>query len=403
MEYVVRMKAYCSNNTASEWEKKTIKTTGCQSVTTCVKPEILSVTADSNKVTIVTNGNATTWYTIEYTAAPQTATSTWTNLASMSFTSVIPNLQKCKEYVVRVRTFCTQTLSSDWVYRTVKTTGCVQAICPKPTITNVLADSTKAGFTWTAIAGMTYQAAYTPNPVTATSAWTSISVTPNNGAYIVGLIKCKEYRVRVRTVCSSDYFSDWDYKTFKTIGCAVTTPCIKPAVLTSTPITGGTVLNWVGSSQCYQVRYAKKTTTAAVWKTDSICATTHTVLNLDACTFYAWQVRARCADGSWSDWTSKATFETGGCSERIAKTMNIYPNPGAYLNVDYYLRKSGKVSLEITNLQGISVGKYELGNQEVGQNKFNLDNLNFAAGSYLITIKLNGVRLEVQRWMKTTE
>ena len=262
-------------------------------------------------------------------------------------------------------------------------------------VVNTVVDSTKAGFTWTGIAGVAYQVAYTANPVSATSVWTSVSVTPSNSTYIFGLTKCKEYTLRIRTICSSDYFSEWEYKSFKTIGCAPPTPCIKPALLTSTPITGGTTMNWVGSAQCYQVRYAKKTTGTAVWKTDSICATTHTVIDLDACTFYAWQVRSRCSNGTWSDWTSKATFETGGCSERVAKTMSLSPNPGSHLNVDYYLRSAGKVSLEINNLYGISVGKYELGSQEAGANRFSLDNLNFAAGAYLVTIKLNGARLEV--------
>jgi hypothetical protein len=397
--YSVRMRSICANGLFSEWETKGLKTTGCVVVLPCQTPNFL-LYPDSTSFKMGWLPTAGSTYVAEYTAAPMTATSVWTSIptTATSFPIIINGLAKCKEYVVRMR--CAN--ANNWETKTVKTTGCVQINCPKPVIVGVVEDSTKVSFAWVALTGMTYQVAYTTAPVLATSTWSNVTVT-SNPLTINGLSKCKEYVVRIRTVCASDYFSEWETKTFKTKGCPIQTPCIKPALLTSTPITGGVTLSWTGTSQCYQVRYAKKTTGTAVWKTDSVCTKTHTIIDLDACTFYAWQVRSRCSDGVWGEWTSKATFETGGCSERIAKVMTLSPNPGTHLNVAYYLRKAGHVSVEITNLQGISIGKYELGKQEAGGNTYSLDDLNFAAGTYLVFIKVNGVRLEVQRWIKSVE
>jgi hypothetical protein len=401
-EYVIRVRTACANNTFSDWSSKTIKTTGCTVVLPCLKP-IYAVIADSNKVTLSwasPNNN----YQIEYVTVPSsvtTVTPTWVSVPSpLSNPTIITGLSKCTYYSVRMRTVCANGKFSDWETRNFKTSGCVQKNCPKPTIFSFVEDSTKVSLT--ALPGIAFNIYYTAAPALATSTWVNTTTT-NNPLTITGLTKCKEYVMRIRNVCASDYFSEWETKTFKTKGCPAPAPCIKPALLTSTPITGGVTLNWTGTSQCYQVRYAKKTTATAVWKTDSVCTKSHTIIDLDACTFYAWQVRSRCSDGVWGEWTSKATFETGGCSERKAKVMTLSPNPGTYLNVAYYLRQAGNVSVEITNLQGVSVGKYELGKQESGANSYSLDNLNFAAGAYLVFIKVNGVKLEVQRWIKNVD
>ncbi len=400
-EYVIRVRKVCSNNTFSDWETKTVKTTGCVVAPPCSKP-IYTTVVDSNKITLAWTTIVGSTYQVQYAAAPVSSTTAWNSIIVTTNPATITDLLKCKEYVIRVRKVCSNNTFSDWETKTVKTTGCVQKNCPKPAIFGFVEDSTKVSFAWTALPGIPFHVAYTAAPALATSTWTSTTITANP-LTISGLTKCKEYVLRIRSVCASDYLSEWETKTFKTKGCPPPTPCIKPALLSSTPITGGVTLNWSGTSQCYQVRYAKKTTTAAVWKTDSVCMKWHTIIDLAPCTFYAWQVRSRCSDGVWGEWTSKSTFETGGCSERIAKTMTLSPNPGTHLNVAYYLRKAGNVSLEITNLQGVPMGKYELGKQEVGENTYSLDNFDFAAGSYLVFIKVNGIRLEVQRWIKNVE
>jgi hypothetical protein len=344
-------------------------------------------------------------YELAYTLAPVSSTSSiWTPVSTTSGNPYkLLGLKKCTEYTFRFRVKCTNGIFGNWLLKTVKTTGCATSTCPKPTNLKVIPDSTSVNLAWTGPSDATYFVECTTAPVTAISTWKALTAI-SNPMTIKSLAKCKEYVFRVRTICGSNSLSDWTLITAKTTGCVILTPCPKPYLLESTPITGGVSLSWVGTGTEYEVRYSKKTAGTVLWiNLSSITSQSYTLTNLEACVFYAWQVRTKCQAGNWSDWSASYVFETGGCNNRIAKMLSAYPNPGAYLNIDYTIPEAGDISISLTNLQGKIVANYPLGKKEIGTHLVNLDNLNMPAGVYVLTISINGVRKEVQRWVKTTD
>jgi hypothetical protein len=117
--YVFRVKANCSTTTSSAWSSlRDTKTKGCVVVVPCTTPIIGNVTTDTTKATL-TWGNGTapsagTTYTVEYTVAPASATSTWTAVAATTNTATITGLSACTNYIFRVKANCSATTSSAW-------------------------------------------------------------------------------------------------------------------------------------------------------------------------------------------------------------------------------------------------------------------------------------------------
>ncbi len=405
-EYEIRIRVKCTNNNLSPWVSKIVKTTGCGSTPfPCTSPVALTAVPDSTSMILGWVANAGITYELAYALAPANlTTSVWTPISTTNGNPYkLLGLKKCTEYTFRFRAKCTNGVFGNWLLKTVKTKGCATLTCARPTNLKAVPDSNSVVLSWLGASDATYFVECTVSPVTSTSIWKTLGGI-SNPMTVKSLAKCKAYVFRVRTICSPNSLSDWTLITTKTTGCVALTPCPTPYLLESTPIVGGVALSWVGTGVEYEVRYSKKTAGTVLWTNMAgISTSSYTITNLEACVFYAWQVRTKCQAGNWSDWSASYVFETGGCNNRIAKILSVYPNPGAYLNVDYTISEAGDVAMSLTNLQGKIVANYPLGKKEIGTHLVNFDNLTMPAGVYVLAISINGVKKEVQRWVKTTD
>lgn len=79
----------------------------------------------------------------------------------------------------------------------------------------------------------------------------------------------------------------------------------------------------------------------------------------------------------------------------------MYPNPATdYVQIHYSLAQKAQVSVQILNLQGQEVISRDFGSLPQGSHEFQLDLQGFAAGIYLLDLRVNGIptlkRLQVQ-------
>ncbi len=79
-------------------------------------------------------------------------------------------------------------------------------------------------------------------------------------------------------------------------------------------------------------------------------------------------------------------------NDDFASDINIYPNP-AQGNLNIYLKKTGKFTVEIISSQGQVLKKADV----TGQQKLNIDVSGVSKGIYLVTIRQNGLEIEKRK------
>ena len=403
--YVFRVKANCSATASSPWSSlRDTKTKGCAVVVPCTAPSITGVVADSTTAKVSWVGSsASASYTLEYTQAPQTASSVWTTVNTSSLNATVTGLQTCTGYVFRVKANCSATSSSPWSsLRDTKTKGCAVVIpCVAPVIGSVSSDSSSATIKWasTNSAAATYVVEYALSPISSNSSWTSATVAGTSFT-ATGLQSCKEYVFRIKSICSANSSSGWSsLRGVVTKGCSTAAFCAKPYSLTNSSSQNGVVLSWAGNGSMYQVRYKKSTSLNAAWTVvDSITVKTLMLGSLNNCTRYVWQVRALCGNTVWSNWSDLKVFGTRGCPTQ--QSLVISPNPGTQFNVFYMLDAESHVSFDVIDIQGRLVRQFDVGEVYAGDNVFTADETDFNSGLYFVVLRVNGVQYEVQRWIK---
>ncbi len=402
--YVFRVKAACSATASSGWSAgRDTKTKGCVVVVPCSTPIITTVVSDTTKATINwTSTNAAGGsFIVEYTTSPASTTSTWTAVNSSTTSATITGLTACTGYIFRVKAVCSAIASSGWSsLRDTKTKGCVVVVpCHVPNITSLIADTTKVNLSWGnsgTVGAPSYTVEYTAVPLTPTSVWTSTTVTTTSTT-VTGLTACTEYFFRVKANCSATSSSAWSLRDVKTKGCAVSA-CKTPTNLQNIATNTSVVLSWVGTASYFQVRIKSIKNMNAAWTIiDSIAANTLTRA-VGSCNRYIWQVRSKCANGTWTSWSATKGFATLGCTS--AQSLIVSPNPSSHLNLGYLLENEGKVSFDIVNVQGSVIKNIEVGQQFAGENQFSVDELELQTGIYFIIMKVDGIQQQIQRWIK---
>ncbi|MGB1206381.1 MAG: PKD domain-containing protein [Chitinophagales bacterium] len=189
-----------------------------------------------------------------------------------------------------------------------------------------------------------------------------------------------------------------------------------PTGLTSTINWPMVTLAWnsVPGAVQYQLAGRKAGGTTKIFPTQ---ATTSRTFNggIQPNTTYQWAVRAFCADGTRTDWSSIATFTTPNAkngstanqvadpfeTNEVALTAKAYPNPAVNnLTVEYTLNENvwntnNDVNVTIIDLLGRTVMSQKVTN-ESSNNKVELDVSQLSTGTYILQVD-NGMDKHVEK------
>ncbi len=413
-KYKVQVKTVCSNTSVSEIVTAAFETRGCPTIcerVTVLSSELVNDTEASVKFNFIAGQH----YTIQYRIA---GTSVWTSIVLTAVTANnfpvrITGLLKCTSYEWRVLRNCSATSLSESEVQKFKTTGC-EAVCAAPRDVRVSVTDATAVISW--VGATNVVANYKLLVVSEDGSFTREAVVSGNTYTLTGLTLCKKYKVQVKTVCSNTSFSEIITVAFETLGCP--TICERTIGLASEVInnTEATVkFNFI-AGQYYTVQYRIAGT--SIWTSIVLTAVTANnfpvrITGLTKCTTYQWRVLRNCSSTSLSE-SEALTFITKGCLSiepastqlnekiRYITDFGIYPNPGSdFVQVAYKLENEANVKIELMNLQGQIVSRFDGGNQEIGNYMQTLDNLsNVHNGMYLLVIRANGKVVDTQKWQK---
>lgn len=236
-EYLIRVKAICSNTSSSAYSNVFgVQTGGCPPV--CATPFILtSVALDTTKGMVFWNTTAYptgTTFTLEYKAPTAT---TWTTKTVTASPDTLTGLTACTEYQVRIKANCTAP-SAYSIVKTFKTYGCPPPpVCTTPTqlvVSNITNTTAKA--TWAANTNaISYTVQYKPLLIS-NATWITINNVTGNSITLTGLKKCYYYTVKVKANCSNGGTSTYsNARSFKTTGCPTTPIAIDNLVASPNP------------------------------------------------------------------------------------------------------------------------------------------------------------------------
>lgn len=309
-----------ANNTAYEWQVRAV----------CSGTESSAYTSSSTFTTFclaavginsapTATGAFITWgyagnpepgssYELQYRRVGTTAWITVAGLAGGSSygSRQLTGLAGNTTYEARMRTVCSASAYAAYTTSTTFTTGCYAPPPNNLQVNTVLSSSAQLRWSLTTDAGTTFQLRYRP---TGNPNWTTVSGVTATTYAATGLTNNTPYAWEVRTVCSGTESSSF------TPGTAFTTRCAMPNGLLAQALATSVALNWLQAEPGagYELRYREAG--AANWTTiGNLTGLSTAVSGLVSNTNYEWQVRSRCSDGSYSDFSSTATFRTSSCS-----------------------------------------------------------------------------------------
>ena len=215
--YDFYVKAVCGDNWTSENWVGTSATTQ-EGTIPCDAPTGVSTAVADNSVTVNwTAGTGNISFELEYgpRGFSHGAGSTTTATGSPA---VIANLDYETQYDVYVRAVCQQNIFSPWSTVATFTTGERPSEDCDPvqnlTVTNVT--ETSADVSWQpGASGEGWQVELTDE----TGSTVRDNVTSETHISLTGLVNCKNYTVKVRTVCEDNNFSAYVTASFRTLGC----------------------------------------------------------------------------------------------------------------------------------------------------------------------------------------
>ncbi len=307
-----------TNNTTYEWQVRSVCSASERSGytasstfrTVCAVPTGLSSSALATKATLswyLSSGTGAS-FDLQYRASGQTD---WTTISGITTTAYsLTGLSTGLTYEYRIRTNCSGGDYSDYSSTSTFTTSCR----PVDYLSTASLTYNAVTLNWShysAEAGTLYELRYR---VAGTSDWTTISsliISYSNGTYsLTDLTNNTTYEWQIRSVCSASASSPF------TAGPSFTTQCVKPEYGYANSYANSASLFWSGTvANLYEMRYrATGSTGSANWTTISNLTTaSYSLTGLSSSTNYEWQVRSRCAEGVYSDFSTSSTFKTLAC------------------------------------------------------------------------------------------
>ncbi|MFT4667119.1 MAG: hypothetical protein ACI9XB_004087 [Gammaproteobacteria bacterium] len=173
-------------------------------------------------------------------------------------------------------------------------------------------------------------------------------------------------------------------------------PCLLPQNLDTTNVTDQSVemiweMDQYELAIGYIIRFKEVVETD--WMEFSVNFPTYTAYNLTLCTDYEFQVRTVCPQ-DFSEYTESFIYKTSCTSstedlsnlENI-NALNVYPNPfSERIVIDFELKKSSDIIINLTNLNGQLLQVQKLNNLGEGQHHTEFQPAGLAPGMYLIQV-----------------
>lgn len=182
---------------------------------------------------------------------------------------------------------------------------------------------------------------------------------------ILNLYDNTEYRVSVRRMCGEDLFSEWsDPVSFNTPDCQVVSNVVVSNVTSS-----GATINWTpGSSESeWEVIYGRSGFGQNQGILVATTVTSYQITGLEEDEDYDVYVRAKCAEGIYSDWSPVVSFTTivnQGIDDIDSPcVLRIYPNPTSDDATISLVGVDEDVVLEIVDMNGRVVERRHIQSQ----------------------------------------
>ncbi|WP_018619059.1 fibronectin type III domain-containing protein, partial [Spirosoma luteum] len=320
--YEWEVRSQCSDNSYSGFSGSSFQTRSCSS------PYYLFATVNTNFARVnwsIDVADANTRFELMYRASD---VSNWTHATNLSTdngkgTFDLPGLVANKQYKWQLRTLCSPTENSAYVFGPDFVTG-----CPTPTNLYTIAHPTAATLYWTQLGiNVSYEVRY--RLVGATD-WLTISNLTSTTAMATGLTVNTAYEWQVKTHC------DGSDSEFSTVANFTTTPCLTPYNTFTTNLTPTAArLNWnIGSADVntrFEARY--RLVGATDWITLSNLSSDNgfgnfNLMGLAVDSPYEWQIKTLCSAASSSVFTNSVLFRTvNPCSSMYTLKAGLWNDP----------------------------------------------------------------------------
>ncbi len=356
--------------------------TGTASQLTCDGPASIAATVTETTATISFIADAGNY---EVAIAENWDAAAVTPVAITDTFYTFSGLTAATQYTVGVRTICNATLHSEWVTTTV-TTDEHPCFTPSAATTDDVT-YTSAVLSWTPGEAETEWELHVTGP----NYDTTISVSTNPYT-LTGLASGTEYSFTVKALCSATQQSDAsEAQTFTTLTCQPVSG------VTANDITvSGATISWTAPTGVdnFEIEYGLSGFGQGAGTRVTVSGTSYTLAGLAEATMYDVLVRSVCATGVYSDWSSRASFETldGGSQEGIEDIANahiaLYPNPAT--TTVTLTGFDGQATVTIVDMNGRAKGEYIANN-----NTLTIDLTGYAQGAYFVRItgeQVNAIR-----------
>jgi hypothetical protein len=239
----------------------------------------------------------------------------WNNLNPATYTNTsitLSNLTAGNSYELKVKTNCSNNLSSNWS-GTVSFTTLATPSCNTPVgLQSANITQTSVLVSWTAVSGASSYALQTRLAPNGTWSNTNPPTTTGTSITINSLSPNTAYEWRVRTNCSNGLTSDWSN------GVAFTTlpvpTCNTPGNLQTSNITQNSVLmSWSAVSGAASYSLQTRLMPNGAWVNTNPASFTNTAITISGFspnTSYQWRVSTNCTNGLTSAWSNGVTFTT---------------------------------------------------------------------------------------------
>ncbi|MBR5353627.1 MAG: fibronectin type III domain-containing protein [Bacteroidales bacterium] len=208
-------------------------------------------------------------------------------------------------------------------------------------------------------------------------------------------LECEtSYDFYVRAVCGTDWTSEhWTRVSFTTGDCSEA--CLAPTNVVATVDLNSVTVSWTPAegNTAFEVEYGNRGFSHGNGTVVNTNEPSTVINGLEFNTQYDLYVRALCGADNYSPWTPVTTFTTGtqGIDNAEGVACTIFPNPTSSATTISVSGVSGKVKIEVVDMNGRTVASETLECSSDCRKTMDVDHL--AQGAYFVRITGENVNM----------